>query len=133
MLFKKRFEKLEKEEFSIKNIAAKTGLGFLVLITVPIAVVIALCSLVGMPLALIVLALYIILIYISIIPSGYYIAYKLLNKKIKNEYLLLSIGVLGIKVLEFIPIIGGFIVLISLCFGMWSALGITKKKTIKEK
>lgn len=131
MLFKKRFDNLEKEELSIQNIAVKTGLGFLVLITVPIAVIIAMCSLVGMPLSLIVLALYIILIYISIIPSGYFIAYKLLNKKVKNEYLLLSVGVLAIKLLELVPIIGGFIVFISLCFGIWTSLGITKKKTTK--
>lgn len=131
--FKKKFDKLEKEEFSLENIVKKTGLGFLLLIAPPIISLILMCSLVGIPLSFIALALYIILIYISIIPSGYFFAYKLLNKQIKNEYALLAIGILVIKLLEFVPVIGGIVVLVSLCFGMWITLGITKKKTVKEK
>lgn len=133
ILFKKQFDKLEKEELSFENVAKKVGLGFLLLITAPIVALILMCTIVGVPLSFILLALYIMLIYISIIPSGYFIAYKLLHKTIKNQYLLLAIGILGIKLLEFIPVIGGLVAFISLCFGMWLPIAINKKKTVKEK
>lgn len=133
ILFQKQVSKLEKEELSFENVAKKVGLGFLLLIATPIIVLILMCSIVGVPLSFMLLALYIMLIYISIIPSGYFIAYKLLHKTIKNQYLLLAIGILGIKLLEFIPVIGGIVVFISLCFGMWTPIAINKKKTVKEK
>lgn len=133
ILFKKQFDKLEKEELSFENVAKKVGLGFLLLIAAPIVALILMFSIVGVPLSFMLLALYIMLIYISIIPSGYFIAYKLLHKTIKNEYLLLAIGILGIKLLEFVPVIGFLVALISLCFGMWVPIAINKKKTVKEK
>ena len=128
IIFKKQFEKIKKEELSFENVAKKVGLGFLLLIVAPIVALILMCSIIGIPLSFILLALYIMLIYISIIPSGYFIAYKLLNKTIKNEYLLLAIGILGIKLLELVPYIGVFAALISLCFGMWIPIAINKKK-----
>ena len=128
IIFKKQFEKLKKEDLSFENVAKKVGLGFLLLIVAPIVALILMCSIIGIPLSFILLALYIMLIYISIIPSGYFIAYKLLNKTIKNEYLLLAIGILGIKLLELVPYIGVFAALISLCFGMWIPIAINKKK-----
>ncbi len=131
-LFKKQFTALEKEKLTVNNIAKKTGLGLLALITIPVAACIAMVTIIGMPLSIVVLLLYGILIYLSIIPSGYYIAYNLLKDKVKNKYLLLAIGILGIKVFEIIPIIGGFVVFISLCFGLWTMLNI-KNKTTKEK
>lgn len=132
-LFKKQFDKLEKEELTFKNVMSKAGLGFLVLVASPIAVCLLMCTVIGVPLSFIALALYIILIYTSIIPSGYFFAYKLLKDKVKNEYALLAIGILGIKLLEYVPFIGGFVMLISLCFGLWIPLSINKKKTTKEK
>ena len=133
ILFKKQFDKLEKEELSFENVAKKVGLGFLLLIATPVVVLLLMCTIVGVPLSFMLLALYIMLIYISIIPSGYFIAYKLLHKNIKNDYLLLAIGILGIKLLEFVPVIGFLVALISLCFGMWVPIAINKKKTVKEK
>lgn len=133
ILFRKQFDKLEKEELSFENVAKKVGLGFLLLIAAPIVALILMFSIVGVPLSFMLLALYIMLIYISIIPSGYFIAYKLLHKNIKNDYLLLAIGILGIKLLEFVPVIGFLVALISLCFGMWVPIAINKKKTVKEK
>ena len=117
-LFKKIFEKIEKEELSINNVAKKTALGLVTLIVVPVIVAIGLISLVGIPMSLILLALYIIAIYVSIIPSGYFFASKLLKDKIKNEHALLAIGVAVIKLLEFVPVIGGIVVFISLCLGL---------------
>lgn len=133
IIYKKCFDKLEKEELSFNNIMKKIGLGFLLLIGMPILSLFFMVSIVGIPLSFITLALYVILIYISIIPTGYFIAYKLFNKNIKNQYALLAIGILIIKLLEYLPVIGGFVVFASLCFGMWTALGITNKKTVKEK
>lgn len=133
ILFRKQFDKLEKEELSFENVAKKVGLGFLLLIATPVVVLLLMCTIVGVPLSFMLLALYIMLIYISIIPSGYFIAYKLLHKTIKNQYLLLAIGILGIKLLEFVPVIGFLVALISLCFGMWVPIAINKKKTVKEK
>ena len=133
ILFRKQFDKLEKEELSFENVAKKVGLGFLLLIATPVVVLLLMCTIVGVPLSFMLLALYIMLIYISIIPSGYFIAYKLLHKNIKNDYLLLAIGILGIKLLEFVPVIGFLVALISLCFGMWVPIAINKKKTVKEK
>lgn len=132
-LFTNKFTNIEKEEFTVKNIAAKTGLGFLVLIGTPIASIIAMISIIGFPIGLIMILLYGILIYLSIIPSGYFLGHHLLKDKIKKKENILILGVLLIKLLELIPFVGGFVVFISLCFGMWTALGITKKKATKEK
>ena len=129
-LFKKLFTRIKKEELSVKNIAKKTAIGFAILIVAPIAVIVALISLIGMPLSLILLALYIMAIYTSIIPSGYFLASKMFKDKIKNEYLLLVIGIAAIKLLEYVPVIGGFIALISLCLGI-SLMLTPGKKTQK--
>lgn len=128
-LFKKQFKALEKEEFTVKNIAKKTALGFAALIVIPIAAIILMFTIIGMPLSIIALLLYGILIYLSIIPSGYLVAHKILGDKIKNEYAIIAIGILAIKLLEFIPFVGGFVVFISLCFGLWTMINI--KKTAK--
>ena len=126
-LFAKQFDNLDKEKFTAKNIASKTALGFAMLIGIPIAICIAMISIIGLPLALIMLVAYIILIYLSIIPSGYVLGNKLFKDKFKKKEIILVLGILIIKLLELIPIIGGFVVFISLCYGLWMLLPIKKK------
>lgn len=106
--------------------------GMLFLVMLPFLSMILLLSSVGFALGLIVLALYFILAYISIIFTGYLVGEVIGNKIFKkdnNKYLNLLVGIFVIKLLELIPIIGSVISILSLFVG----LGIIVEKLIIKK
>lgn len=127
-LFKKHFAKLAKEELVAKNILKRMSTGLLLLVILPIISAILLVTIIGIPIACILLAVYILGIYLSIIPTAYYFAHKFLKNKVKNEYVILALGIIVIKLLELIPVIGGLIVFMSLCFGFGFIYKIRKKQ-----
>lgn len=117
-LNKKVFNKIEKIKLETNTLVKEFGMGFAFLVVVPIASIIGMMTVIGIPLSLIVLALYIIMIYISIIPTAYYLGNVLLKKKIKNKFAIFAIALLCLYVLRLIPVIGGLVTFISLCFGL---------------
>ena len=122
MLFKKFFDKVASDS----SIASSLGYGFLALVLIPIISVILCITSIGLSIGLILFVLYIIMIYLSTIFTGYYSAKRLLSSKINNDYILLFLGVVLIYVLRFVPYIGGLVAFLSLLFGM----GITLKTVI---
>lgn len=105
-------EKYEKLDFN-KGIELFTeGLIFLILIPV-ISCVLILIS-IGIPLALILLALYFIIIYLSKIFMAYLIGYKLWQKFFDNDINMLVIGILGLAVLFILSLIPGVSMLVNI-------------------
>ena len=151
---KKLFKQISKEEKSVNNFLKNSliGLGLLLLIPflaiidflknsliglgllllIPFLAIIALFTVIGIPMSIIVLLLYGIFIYISLIPTAYYLGGWILKDKITNEYVLLGISLFVIFVIKYIPIIGGLVNFIFLIFG-FAILLKQMKKSMHEK
>ena len=129
-LGKKIFTKISKlERTTEKNLKmALQGLGLLII--TPIAAVIVMITIIGFPLSIITLLLWGICIYLSIIPTSYYIGKWLLEDKVKNDYLLLAISILVIKLLGILPVIGGLVTFVTIILGLGIIMNllITQKK-----
>ena len=126
--FYANIKKFQKEEnFPLKAL----GIGFLTLIAVPVAAIIIMITVVGIPLSLIALGLYALFIYLSAIPSSYYVGSIIFKDKIKNEYLLVAVSLLIFYAVKWIPLAGGLISFASLIFGLGTLVymlkGIIKK------
>lgn len=127
LLFPKLFENIK--EMDEKTILSNLGFGFLSLISIPIACIFAMITLVGMSAGIIILDLYIVFIYLSTVFTSYYLSNILLSKNINNKYLLFLIGVLAFFILKLIPFIGTIISICSLFIG----LGIVVRLIFKRK
>ena len=126
--FYANIKKFQKEEnFPLKAL----GIGFLTLIAVPVAAIIIMITVVGIPLSLIALGLYALFIYLSAIPSSYYVGSIIFKDKIKNEYLLVAVSLLIFYAVKWIPLAGGLISFASLIFRLGTLVymlkGIIKK------
>ena len=133
-LNKKAFDRIDKQEKSAASIFKTALLGFAVLVLVPILSIVLISSTIGIGLGVICLLLYGIMFYLSVIPTAYYIGNWIAKDKVENKYLLFAISVLVIYVLRLIPIIGGLVTFISVCFGLGMYAKLIKENTsIKEK
>lgn len=106
--------------------------GILFIIIVPVLAMFLLLSSVGLSLGVILLAIYFVLSYLSIILTGYLLGNLVLCKLLKkenNHYLNLLIGIAIIKILELIPFIGSFISITSLFIG----LGIVSERILANR
>ncbi|HSV95214.1 MAG TPA: polymer-forming cytoskeletal protein [Spirochaetia bacterium] len=117
-------------EKRIAQISAKplvSGLiGFAVLITAPIALIIVMITLIGMPLAMISLFVYIIALFIaSLYPSAIYgklVLEKVFQKKNSNLYAQMLLGVTLLGLVSIIPVVGWMIAFASFCMGLGAFL-----------
>lgn len=113
-------EKLDGAELTVDSVVKKSLVGLAMLIIVPIVSIIALFTRFLTPIALIALALYVICIYISSLLVYYIIgkkiSIKLFNKE--DKYIALIVGIVCVKIIKLIPIIGGLIGVIVLFYGM---------------
>lgn len=111
---------IENYELKFDNIAKTSGIGFLVLIGVPIISIIAMITGVLLPLSFITIAIYVISIYLSFILSGYVVGNAITTKfmNTKNVFISIVIGVVLVKLLFLVPYIGGYIKFIALIFGL---------------
>lgn len=122
----------QTKDRSAKNILSLCGKGCLILIGVPIIAFMLLLTNLFTSVGVVGAIVYGILIYISEIFTGYFIA-KVLDelyfKKNLNSYLLVIIGLVIISVLSIIPVLGSFIAFISMILG----LGISGNMIIELK
>ena len=126
--FFNKVEETQKEEI-LKQILT----GFLVLIVTPVAALILICTVVGIPIGIISMLLYGILIYLSPIPTAYFIGKNLFKEKIKNNYSLLLISLLMIYLIKLIPIIGSVVTFTGILFSLGLCFSILKEKIVKAK
>ena len=123
-------EKLDKNEVTPGNVLKTTGIGFLTLIIVPIVALVSLITIVLSPVALIALVMYIISIYLSSL-FAYYIVGNEITKKMnkENKYLAIIIGVVSVKLIKFIPVIGGLVSAFAFFYGMGLIVYFMKRKS----
>ena len=113
-------EKLDKLDLSIGMVAKTACIGFVVLIAAPIIIMMAMVTGFLTPLSFIALAIYIIAIYLSSILV-YYIVGKVINEKLihnNSKYLSLLIGIVLVKLIRLIPIIGWYIGVVIIFYGL---------------
>ena len=113
-------DKLNSLDLSFGNIAKTACIGFAVLLIVPIISIIGMFTGFLTPLAIILLAIYFISIYISNLLV-YYIVGNVITKNIFKKddmYLALANGVIIVKLLKLIPILGAYINVIILFYGL---------------
>ena len=120
LVFPKLFSKLDYE-LTVKDVFKKMFIGLGVLVIVPILSVILFVTSVGVSLGAILLLLYIIGIMISTILSSYVIGYNVYTKAFDqkdNIYVDLLIGILIVKVIELIPVIGALFMFAAFIYGL---------------
>lgn len=116
-----------------KNVLMYILKGLLFLIVTPFAIFILAMTIIGIPLALIAAAIYLIILYISKIFIAIYLGdkvIKLFNKKVKEIQLAWSmiLGLVILYVLFAIPFLGMLIKLIVCLWGMGILLTLAKKQ-----
>lgn len=107
-------------EFDEKKIISSLGFGFITLIAAPLAAIILMTTLVGMSTGLILLAVYVISIYLSTVFASYYISNLIFKNKINNKFLIYLLGAVIVFVLKLIPFIS---ILTSICI-LFIGLGL---------
>lgn len=123
----KAFEKISKMKKDPISILKDIGIGFCFLVIVPVAAIIVMFTLVGIPLSIIALLIYAIMIYLSLIPTAYFLGELILKDKISNKYLEFTLVLLVIYILKAIPIIGGLISFLGICLGLGIYLKLIKE------
>ena len=120
LAFPKLFKKI-KYDLEAKDIGMKLLYGLLVLIAVPMISLVSLSILVGMSVSVILILLYIIAIMLSTILASAVIGHNIYTKLFKqkdNIYLSMITGILVVKLIDFIPYIGGLITVLIFFYGL---------------
>ena len=131
-LCKKTRTTIEKLDKKASTILKGLLIGFIALIVLPITAILILLTIIGLPLSILLLIFYGLIIYLSSLTTAYYVGNWFLKDKLKNKYLLLTMSLLILYLLKLIPVVGGFVALASLLFGM-GLFFIIIKENIKEK
>ena len=123
-------KRLDDEELSVGRIGSSIGKGFGCLVVIPIVSVVAAITGVLTPVGLIVLALYVIGIYLASVLSGYIIGRVIMTNLFKNdnEYLSIIVGILLIRLLGLVPVISGIVTMLCLLYGMGLLYNLVKKQ-----
>ncbi len=132
MILVKILPRVENEFNQILAENWKTGIiwGLLILITTPLIALTLIISIVGTPVGLTLLALYLIESYIGPILVGSYLGKTIFSKKTEHFYASL-IGVTLLGAVTALPIIGSWVRLVSMIFGL-GTLGQTKLKLYRQ-
>ena len=120
LLIPRSIKNVGREELSFLQIITYIGYALVFLILVPMASLMLMLLVVGIPLAIMLIAFYIAAIYLSYGYMGYYIG-KQIMKKIGNTENVLLEGLIGIGILyavSLIPHIGGPITLLAYLCGL---------------
>ena len=132
-LNKKAFDNILKVKKDFGTIALTSLFGFAFLVLLPVAAIIVMITVVGLPLGIVALTLYSILIYLSIIPTAYYFGNLVFGKSIKNRFLLMLVSLPLLYLIRLIPFLGGLIGFISLIFGLGMYITLIKNSITEKK
>lgn len=123
LLFPKLIEKLEDRyqkmggSLTVEIIAK----GLIALILVPVIALILLTTVIGVPIGIVLIALYFIAMYLSTIFTAYVLGYKIWQKVFNKDMNMLLIGLIGLFVLLILNIIPGvryLVAFITIVFGL---------------
>lgn len=90
--------------------------GFVASLAVPVLIVILMISVLGIPLALLLLVIWLLILFLSGPVFGYYIGRLIFNKH-KNPFLIMAVGSFLVLLALFIPILGFVVWLAALWMG----------------
>lgn len=129
----KLFVRVQKEydKFDFNKGLETFTKGLVFLILVPIIIFVLFLMSIGIPLALILLALYFIIMYLSTIFTGYLIGYKLWQKFFNNDINMLVVGIFGIAILFILNLIPGISFIISM-LSMFIGIGVIYDVVLKK-
>ena len=108
-------------------------IGLVGLIVIPIAAILFMLTLVGIPVSVIGLCFYALLLCLSVVPSVYFFGNWLLGKAIKNDYLMMLVALLIFYVVRLIPFLGGLVEFVALLFGFGCYLVVIKNNISTKK
>ena len=108
-IFKKFF--INSDELLVKEPLPIVFGGIASFILVPIASLLLFITIIGLPLGMLSLLMYFIVVYLSPVVMGIILGRLVL--KGKNPYLQLFIGILVVRLLSLLPMIGGFVWVVS--------------------
>lgn len=111
----KLFARVQKEydKFDLNKGLEVFTKGLMFLIIVPIIIFILFLMSIGIPLSLILLALYFIIMYSSTVFAGYLLGYKLWQKFFDKDINMLVIGIFGLAILFICSLIPGISFIVS--------------------
>lgn len=132
-----KFKSIKRTNNTAIDLLQYVAKGSLLLVLTPIIVILLMCTVIGIGLGFVILALYIIMLYISISLVSAEIAYRILNKEndeiVKGKMIGLSILVsFIICAVGFIPILGGIVKIIVVLIGLGIMFDILFQKVKKE-
>lgn len=129
----------EKTENYTHEIVISIVKGFLWLVVTPIVSIILLCTVIGIPVALLAITIYVIAICISLPVASLRIAEMIFASKPKENKIILLLYAIGvyiiIKVVTYLPVIGGIISFLVVLYGIESLVKYffpSKNKKIKN-
>jgi hypothetical protein len=103
--------------------------GIVGLIVIPIAGVILMVTLIGIPLGLLVWTLYLWMLYFTQLTLGVFVGHRLFGieeKKGGNLFWAFTVGLIIVQALTFVPYVRFLVVLVGLIFGMGAILLVLK-------
>ncbi|MFA6307026.1 MAG: polymer-forming cytoskeletal protein [Patescibacteria group bacterium] len=119
-------------DLMLKKVGPSLGWGVLALLLTPIAAIILLITIIGIPLSLILMALWLIAMYVSKILAGILIGRSFLSNywlKQKDSLILaMIIGIIIAYLIFALPIIGSFVALLAVLWGLGGILLALKNK-----
>ena len=120
LVFPKSFDKVGLEDTKFLQIITYIGYALVFLVLAPIAILMLALLAIGLPLALMAFACYILVIYLSYAYAGYYIGRKIYLKTKKTHNVLLEglIGITLLYLLSLIPIVGNIITMLAYLLGL---------------
>ena len=122
-------KKIDNDEVSAINIFKNMGIGFILLIMVPIVSILSMITIVLIPLSILTFVIYFISLFLAHLFATYslgnIITTKIFNKD--NMYLSAFVGLLIVKIVSFIPSLGGIIWLLMFLYGMGLYIKLFKR------
>ncbi|MBS3995346.1 MAG: hypothetical protein KGZ33_06080 [Alkaliphilus sp.] len=95
------------------------GLGFVGLIVIPIAALLVMLTVIGIPIGIISLMIYGVLLYLAKLPVALWIGSKILKGETK-PLLPMILGIFILMLVSFIPYLGNFVSFVAIVFGIGS-------------
>lgn len=129
----KLFVRVQKEydKFDFNKGLETFTKGLVFLIIVPIVIFILFLMSIGIPLSLILLALYFIIMYLSTVFTGYLLGYKLWQKFFDKDINMLVVGIFGLAILFVLNLIPGISFIVS-AVSMMIGVGIIYDVILKK-
>lgn len=116
-----KFAKKLLESFRLSTSWKHLGLGLLFLVFTPLAAILTLITVIGAPVALLAICLYGVFALLSSVVTGGVVGNEITNRFLKKSKLNLplkyALGISVVWALSLIPVLGGLVSAVSICFG----------------